>query len=407
MRKDENKQLNDNRIKGYVAPKSRETVPDHLVKGLVVRFYPSGTKSFVLRYRWNDTVQDYTIGRYPDISLSKAREKAQQLKQGIRDGINPMVEKNRKKKDPEIFTVNELAEDFRKNYLTTKKKSTQASYNSRINKIVAKFGRFSIDDISGRDIKLWLKKEALNHPVNANRLHSIMSKMFSYANEPDQGFTKNHPLKGVDKVAKERSKTLQYSYDDIQALWQAFEEESEPMQSLLKMLLITGQRLGETSRMMWNHIDSDNARWVIPDVETKSDKNHIVPLTQMSIDILENIYTLTGKQPYVFSSPRVVGSHLKHINGAIKRIRQRTGFDYFVVHDLRHIVITGMISLKIDMVHVGKTVSHKGLGKESVITTRYIHYEYIDEKRAALQKWNNHLAQIIRGETNTKFFKLA
>lgn len=68
-------------------------------------------------------------------------------------------------------------------------------------------------------------------------------------------------------------------------------------------------------------------------------------------------------------------------------------------------LIMRIISIGVNFVHVGKTVAHKGLSKEYVVTSRYDHYEYSEEKLKTLQRWSNHLQQVITG-VETKVFKI-
>lgn len=351
----QNKALNDRRIQKLEKPKKRQVIPDSgrgSIPGMSLRVYTSGNKAFYYRYRWNDQIIDYKIGTYPSVSLGDARAIATDLRNQVSQGINPAAKKREKKRELKKMTVRDLAREFIDDYLPKKKESTQKTYLCRINQIVQKFGNEPLDDLSGWEIKHWLKQRAKKHPTTANRIHSIFSKMYSYANEPEQGFTTVHPLKGMNKVSTEKQRDPRYSHDDIREIWKAFEDQREPLQSLLKILLLTGQRLGETSKMKWVHIDSFNAVWQIPKEDTKGGRVHTVPLSPMAIEVLENIHQLTGKDEYVFSSPIRENNHLSHFNGATKRIREFTGRSDFIIHDLRHIVITEMIALEIGRAHV-------------------------------------------------------
>lgn len=396
------KRLNDSRIRAAETDGSRLTLSDHQVGGLTVRVYPSGSKAFYYRYRWHDSTVDYKIGDYPGKSLAEARDEARSLKDQVRDGHNPMAQRKARKRKADVFTVEDLAEDFKKYHLPQLKESTQVSYRSRIKHIVDKFGEYSLDELHGRDIKRWLREVAEDQPTNANRIQAIFSKMYSFAVEPDQDYTTNHPLKGMNKVAKESTREPDYDNDDIRDLWEAFGQESQPTANLLKLLMITGQRLGETSRMKWVDIDADSGLWTIPKADTKGDRTHIVPLPPLAVDTLEEVHPLTGSRDYVFASPVKDNGPLSHFKAVTDRVREATGLRGFRIHDLRHIAITGMISIGVDMVHVGKTVAHKGLGKEHAITDRYVHFTYLEEKREALGRWSAHLQQVIDGEQEAK-----
>src|SRR5690625_2079903 len=343
--------------------------------------------------------------RWPrDWSSDVCSSDLKELRVRVTKGEDPQGEKQREKHRETPKTIKELAGLFRDQYISKElKPSTQRTYKSRLLKIERKFGKHSVDDLTRAEIKRFLKGIAEKHPYSANRVQAIFSKMYSFAIKEE--YTQNHPLKKLEKFGEEKQRDVNYSSKEIRALWDAFTEEREPMQSVLKMLLICGQRLGETSRMKWADIDRENALWIIPKEETKGKKTHIVPLPEMAIEVLENLHPLTGNSEYVFRSPNKDSSPLSHFGGVAKRIRNRTKLTGFKLHDLRHTVITGMISIGIDFVHVDKTVAHKGLGKEYVVTNRYAHYEYVEEKRKALQRWSNHLEQIITGK-ETKIFKI-
>lgn len=379
---------------------------DSVVSGLGLRVTPTGYRSFFYRYRYNDKIKRYTIGKFepPALTVANARDEAKELRVRVNKGEDPQGEKQREKHRVTPKTIGELSNLFKEQYINKElKPSTQTTYKSRLGKIERKFGKYSVDELTRSEIKRFLKGIAEKHPYSANRVQAIFSKMYSFAIKEE--YTQNHPLKKLEKFGEEKQRDVNYNSNEIRVIWDAFKDEREPMQSVLKMLLICGQRLGETSRMKWGDIDTENALWIIPKEETKGKKTHIVPLSGTAIDILENLHPFTGNSDFVFRSPNKDNAPLSHFGGVAKRIRQITGFENFKLHDLRHTVITGMISLGVDFVHVGKTVAHKGLGKEYVVTNRYAHYEYVEEKRKALQLWSNHLQKVLTGE-ETKIFKI-
>lgn len=378
---------------------------DEHTAGLGLRISPGGTKTFFYRYRFKGKTRRFTIDRFSkSFTLSDARAKVDELRSYVKKGGDPQGERQAEKYTERPKTIGELAEQFKLQYISKElKKSTQSSYKCRLKKIEDKFSKSFIDDLTRAEIKRFLKDIAEKQPYNANRVQAIFSKMYSFAIKEE--YTENHPLKKLEKFGEEKEREPNYGSNEIRALWGSFETEREPIQSLLKMLLICGQRLGETSRMRWKDIDTENALWIIPKEETKGKKTHVVPLSEMAVKILENLHQLTGNSEYVFRSPNKDNAPLSHFGATAERIRGKSKLPNFKIHDLRHTVITGMISIGIDFVHVGKTVAHKGLGKEYVVTNRYAHYEYMEEKRKALQRWSNHLQQVITGE-ETKIFKI-
>lgn len=386
---------------------SRTEVFDKDTSGLALRVTPTGYKSFFYRYRFGGKIKRFTIGKYepPTLTLATARDKARELRVQVSNGQDPQGEKQRSKFQEQPKTVSELVSIFKEDYVKQNlKSSTQKTYTSRLNKIEKKFGRVSIEEVNRNDVKRYLKNLAESQPYNANRIQSILSKMYSFAIK--EGYTQNHPIKKLEKFGKEKSREPYYNRNEIKNIWDAFETEDLVVQSVLKMLLICGQRLGETSRMKWSDIDTERALWIIPEVETKGGKSHVVPLSNLAIKVLEDIHSITGGKEFVFNSSKNDGNPLVHFDSVVKRIRKATGLNELKLHDLRHTVITGMISLGIDFVHVGKTVAHKGLGKEFIITNRYAHYEYLEEKKRALQLWSTHLKGLVSGISEPKVFKI-
>lgn len=397
--------LTDPFIRHIEAPEKQIEVFDSKEKGLALRVTPNRHRSFVFRYRFGGRVKRYTMGSFPALSLGQARKEAKRLVVSIARGVDPLEERKKHKRASNVHKVSELIDEFKSEYLPKKKKSTQLTYTSRIKKIEKEFGDWGLDEVQGNNVRRFLMKIAKKHPISANRVQAIFSKIYSYANK--NGYTNNHPIKGLDKAGgREEPREVNYSEEEIRNLWNAFEEESEPFSTLFKVLLLTGQRLGETSRMKWNDIEAKQSLWIIPESETKGSKTHIVPITQTTAILIENLHDKTGEGDFVFDSNRKHNRPLVHFHAAVKRIRDRSGTKHFKIHDLRHIAVTGMISLGIDFVHVGKTVAHKGLAKEQVITSRYAHYEYLDEKRNALASWDKHLQAIINGEEKIKMFKI-
>lgn len=365
--------------------------------GLALRVTTTGRKSFAYRYYIHSTSKRITIGTYPDWSLSEAREKARELAKLIGQGIDPMSERH--KRNHKNITLEGYIERFKKEYLVRKlKPSTQKTYKSRLNKVLSsKLANRPIADISKGEIRSFLKQVAVEHPISANRLHSILSKLFNEALQ--DGIVESNPLQGMSKLSKERPRDVRYTQEDIKKIWNAIEEEWQPLQGILKMLLITGQRLGETRRMKWENIH--DGLWIIPQSETKAGRTHEVPLSKMALLVLKEMKQINGGNDYVFASPKNL-KPMTHFTGATNRIRSKAEFTEFRLHDFRHIVATGMINLGVEFVHVGKVLNHRGLAASNVITTRYVNTDYNDQKREALKKWADHLKVIT---TNLKKVK--
>lgn len=394
-------------IKSLEAIKGKRTeyYDDHLikdgklkargVKGLVLRVSPAGSKTFYYRYRYNKSAKRLKLGSFPTLSLSAARNKVRdELAPMVADGIDPArVRKDRETESP--TTVAEYVDQFKNGYMKRRLKvSTFKTYSSRLNKVKndTKLSSLYLKDVTRADVRRFLKTESKENPTNANRLHSILSKLFNEALE--DGLIKENPIKKMPKLNTENEREPQYESDQIKDIWEAMGEEHISMEGLLKMLLITGQRLGETSRMKWDDVNGN--LWTIPKAQTKTDSTHKVHLSNLALNVLKKVQTLNGSSEYVFASIQDYNKPFSFFHNATERIRKQTGLDDFRIHDLRHIVATYMIDkCHVEFVHVGKVLNHKGLSGGYVVTSRYTNSDFSEQKKQALEAWGNYLRAIV------------
>lgn len=390
--------LSDAGIRDIDTPEKRIEIYDTVQSGMILRVTPTGYKSFAFRYWYDGKTKQRTIGKVGDVSLAEARKKVKQWKRMLSDGLDPIHEK-KKNKEENTLTLSEYIDYFKSDYFQRKlKASTRKTYGSRLKKVQNDtLGKRLLKDVTRGDVRKFLKAEAKDHPTNANRIHSILSKVFNEA--LDDGHLKENPIKGMRKLSEETHRDVEYTSENIKSIWDAMNQEWDPMQSLLKMLLITGQRLGETSRMKWDHIH--NGTWTIPISEQKTGKKtqkpHKVPLPNLALNLLKKLKATNHNSEYVFASHRDQNGHLSEFGNVTDRIREYTMLDDFRLHDLRHIVATGMIELEIDFITVGKVLNHKGLSGSSAVTSRYINpteKQLTEKKSRALNRWAGYLTEL-------------
>jgi integrase len=395
--------LTDPFIRNHPEPEKRMEIYDSLVNGLAVRITPTGTKSFVYRYRFNDTVRRYTIGRFPAIGLADARQKVKELAYQTSQGIDPLAEKKNKKKKPKKKTFVELARMFKEYHLPKLKKSTQKTYTERIDaEILPVLSDQKVCDIKRSQIMEMLEDIAYGRgrSIHSNRVRAILSSMFSFAVQ--RGIAEFNPVKTIKPLGKETKRDRVLTEDEIKRLWNGFATLLEPSQSVLKILLLLGQRKGETRRMRWDDLDLNKNLWIIPADQTKAKRKHWLPLPPLAITIIER---LKNDSEYVFASKINEGESVKWFHNGFNRLADELNIVDVRIHDLRRTAATYMAEMGTDRTILGKVLNHKGLAGDSQVTARYDRYGYMDEKRRALNRWNQKLLQIIEG-TETKIHKI-
>jgi len=394
--------LTDSFIRNCSTSESRVEISDELKTGLVLRVSKAGSKTFVFRYRVNGTSKRYTIGKYPMVSLSKARTMADELYIQAKQEIDPQKEKMLSRRR-EIITISDLAESYKERHLPTLKKSTQEDYKRRIdNFIVSSIGNIEIQELSRVHIIEFLEEIAEEAPIQSNRVRAILSSMCSFGMK--KALCEFNPVSTVKPLGEENTRDRVYSEKEIIELWKAFELENTPFQQVFKMLLITGQRLGETRRMKWADINNDT--WIIPEEETKAKRTHYVPLSEFALELLEEMKEINSDSDYVFQSPAKVNEPIGWLQHSAVRVSKASKVSDFRIHDLRRTSASFMAKMGVNRTVLGKVLNHKGLAGDSKVTAVYDRHDYMDEKRIAIENWAYQLESILNGK-KTKIYKIA
>jgi integrase len=409
----------DSFVRNITAEK-RTDYYDTFTDGLMLRVSPTGVKSFAYRYFNADRskYRRYTIGSYPAVSLKDARARVDEIRSMVKAVQDPVQQEREQKnalreKLSQVVTFNHLADRFEKRHLPTLRPKTSKEYRYIIKSVLRPaFGTLAAADVKRRDIVELLDHiaEDRGKPRYANLCRAVLSKMYSFGIEREYVLTNpvtgtKQKSAGLTKMGREKSRDIRYSVDEIAGIWQSVEDEYPTMKNLVRFLLLTGQRTGETCLMKWSDIDSKNMIWHIPQSDTKNSEPHEVPLSIQAQNIINELWDFAPGTEYVFHSVTDPGKPLNNVRIA-ERIRTRINNKNFRLHDLRHIVATGMIEHGVDFITVGRVLNHSGLSGGTQVTSRYINTDFRVQKRTALDKWANALERMISIDEQTPITKI-
>ena len=385
------KKLTNSFIVNHQIPKSRVEYYDTIIDSLFIRISPRGRKTFGIAYGTKG--KRYTIGKYPEIGLAQARSVAKELKVKLALGIDPQVEKKKRENAPTPKTFNELSRTFKDKHLPKLKPSTRADYERRINNdILPVLGKYTVESITRYDVLSLLEEiaEKRKAPIQANRIRAILSSIFSFG--INRGLAETNPVQSIKPLAKERIRIRVYSDEEIKLIWKAFEKLPEPYCSLFKMLLVCGQRSGETRCMKWDEID--NNIWTIPPEKNKASRLHTIPMPHLAMGIIMK-RKKENRSNYVFDSPTKKGEPINWLQHRSCEIKTLTGIKDFRLHDLRRTVASNLAKKRVNRTVIGKILNHKGLAGDDQVTAIYDQHDYYEEKKEALQSWSNKLEEIL------------
>ena len=398
-------------IEAAQAGESRREIPDPALSGLYLVVQPSGAKSWALRYRHAGKPKKLTLGRWPVLGLADARAVASDAIESVDHGNDPSAAKKATKAArlevqlSERDKIKTLMEQYGRLHLT-KLKTGHHVKRELERHVVAVFGERNIQDITKRDVIDLLDGIAESgRVVTANRVRAYLGKFLNWAVERD--ILNISPAMGVKASAKEKSRDRVLSDSEIKWFWQACAIEGQPWGHLGKMLLLTGQRLGEVVNMTDREITGE--LWHLTGDRTKNGRAHDVALSEAARGVLGAVERVKGSAGYVFTTngaSALQGYH-KGRNHIAKRMAEIASEErgeaveipHWTFHDLRRTAATGMARLGIP-VRVTEAVLNHVSGTAGGIVSVYQRHDYADEKRDALDAWARFVADLVDGTPN-------
>jgi len=382
--------LTDKLIRSIVLPaKSNRITYDAEVKGFGFRVTAAGARAFILNYRAGGRERRYTIGAYPDWSVSAAREEAKRLKRQVNLGHDPMGSRHADRAAP---TVAQLAKRYTAEHAVHKVPRAQKDDQSMINKLVLPaIGQFKVQDVRRDDIEQLHRQVSKTRPIRANRMAQLLSKLFTLAirweyraDSPVQGLRRNHEAK----------RTRYLSAAEMQRLLQVLSDHpNQQSANVVRLLLLTGARRGEALAAEWDHFDLKVGIWVKPSAHTKQKKEHRVPLSIGAIELLRHIRAGSGESVYVFPG-RNPGEPLKEIKRFWSSVCARANLADFRLHDVRHTYASILASAGLSLPVIGALLGHT----QPNTTARYSHL-FDEPLREATERVHTVLNGAIEGRT--------
>lgn len=352
----------------------------------------TGERRFVLIYRADGKRRRMTLGRYPDVSLAEARGKARSIVGQVAGGADPVLERKR-------YEAGDTFRDLWGLFVREEERKLRAATFTEYARqyevdLEPLWGDLKVAEIKRADVRALLSGIANDReaPVASDRVRSLIHRLFNFALAWDM--VEANPCAGLPRRTEPRRRERVLSADEIRAVWGALEPEQEPIASLYRLLLIMGQRSGETRQARWDEIEPGSPRvWTIPPEKAKNGRMHRLPLPPLAEAVLRDLEPLTGFQDFVFYHSRGDGP-IANLGAATNRLRKRVGF-HFVPHDLRRTVGTHLAEIGTDRLTIAKVLNHKSA--DNTVTAIYDRYRREPEVEAALMRWSDRLEEILRG----------
>ena len=273
--------------------------------GLYVVVDPSGAKRWVLRTVIIGKRCDIGLGGISLVTLAEARELTAQMRKSARSGGDPLAE--RRKAVIEIPTFEEAAKKVHAEHSGSWKNPKHAAQwiNTLTEYAFPIFGNKRVDGVDTNDVKAALLAIWQDKPETAKRVRQRIKMVFDWCKA--LGFRPgDNPCDGLTKVLPKQTIRAEHhaalAYADVPAFIRLLRKSdaSESARLAFELLILTATRTNEILAAQWGEFDLEAALWTIPASRMKAKREHRVPLSPRSVEILKKAKKLSTENQFVF-----------------------------------------------------------------------------------------------------------
>jgi integrase len=378
--------------------------------GLFLQVTPQGGKWWRLKYRFDGKEKLLSLGTYPDISLSQARQKREDSKKLLAIDIDPSESRKQAKADNKLNTENSfelVAREWWQSHMKNKADSHKEKVIRRFELYLFPWiGKKPISSITAPQMLETLRRiEKQNKVETAHRTLQTAGQVFRYAVQTGRAIRDvTADLKGALPATTVKHMAAFTEPKDVAELLRALDafNGSLTVQCAIKLAPLVFVRPSELRMAKWADIDLDDGSWQYLVSKTKTD--HIVPLSTQAIAILHEIHPVSGHGKYVFQgghSPLKPMSE-SAINAALKRMGYDTQKD-ITGHGFRAMARTILHErLNIDPAIIEHQLAHK---VPDNLGSAYNRTKFIEQRKIMMQAWADYLDELKAGATIIRFKK--
>lgn len=353
-------------------------------EGLHLSVSPTGAKTWRLAYRLNGTPKTKSYGAYPGVSLADARQKRDEDKALLRDGIDPMAERQteRRRKTLTLRQACELYWDGRKDL--------SAEYLLNITRALDRhiYPHIGTDDLGDIDrtklLAVLMKMNAAGKFNYVRKVRIWLSAMFDWAVENE--YCAINPAALIDpKKAFGHKKTEHFAsleLRDIPAFMKRMRMEGDLISVLAcRLMAYTWLRTKEIRFIEPKEIHGD--QWTIPAGKMKRSKDHVVPLSRQAKAIIDQLIARQRGNRYLLEAEHTTERPMSE--NTVLELIDRMGYKGAMTgHGWRTVGSTWANEHGYKADAIERQLSHVPGDK---VRSAYNRAEYIDERRRMLQDW--------------------
>ena len=359
---------------------------DDDIRGFAVCIYRGGGRAFTLDYRVAGRQRRMTFGRWPEWSVTAARERVRELRRDVDLGGDPLGDRDQIR---EAARVQDLIDRYLKEHCTRLSPTNASDQKSMMLKLVAPhWCKKLVTEITKSDVEKLLAKIAEDRarpykdkpnnrarklqpskptPVRANRVGEALRKMFNLAVEWEM--RADNPASSFYRRI-ENARECFLTKDEIDRLAKVLDaDEDQRAAGIIRICLLTGARVGEVRQSRFEQFNLERGIWTKPAATTKQRKIHRVPISDEVAAIVRERHLVVPKgNPWLFPGD-VPGQPVREIRRFWRRIQVAAEIGDARIHDLRHTFASLLVSGGASLEMIGKLLGHT----QMQTTQRYAH----------------------------------
>jgi integrase len=365
--------------------------------GLHLLITPTGGKLWRMQYRFASKQKLLSFGSYPSVTLADARQRREDAKKLLANGVDPSEVKRAQKTaraDSAANSFEVIAREWHGKFSP----SWTAMYAERILDRLQRgafpwIGSRPIAEIKAPDVLATLRRiESQGKLESAHRLRTIIGQVFRYA--VATGRAERDPtgdLKGALPPKNRQHFAAMTDPREVAGLLRAIDEYTGSFvtKCALQLASLVFVRPGELRQAEWSEIDLERAEWNIPAPKMKMKHAHLVPLSQQAVAVLKELHPLTGTSKYVFPNGRSFARPMSEV--AILAALRRMGYgkDEMTGHGFRAMartILDEVLQVRPDFIehqlaHAVKDPNGRAYNRTS----------HLAERRKMMQTWADYL----------------
>ncbi len=364
-------------------------------RGLFMLVTPTGGRLWRFRYRLGGVEKLLTLGAYPDVPLKRAREKRDDARKLVADGVDPSA-KRQAERTARADTFEAIATEWLNLQRTRLVAETIGILEARLKSYLYPYlGSRPISAVTAQELLGALRRvEARGKHETAHRVRSLAGRIFRYAVATGRA-ERDVATDLRDALAPVKARNFAAILEPVRVgeLLRAIHgyQGSVVTGLALKLAPLVFVRPGELRAAEWAEFDLEGAEWRIPASKMKMGEQHIVPLSRQATEILRDLHPLTGRGRYVFPSLLTRDRPMSEntINAALRRLgydgSEQTG------HGFRSMASTLLNEQGFPPDVIELQLAHAERNK---VRAAYNKAQRLGERREMMQAWADYLEQL-------------